>query len=151
HGAVHAASRPAAGDPRSVVHRRQQGGRGVAVLGHVPGEDLRGEGGRGGHHRMTRRCRCDRFHAGRAYVAGGDCAKCWMYAPRPSVRRAWGGDPADCAAHFAARPGMTPEALAEVLAGPEVLMPEGWRRWPATRAAHLLLAQRAVAALPEYP
>jgi hypothetical protein len=74
-----------------------------------------------------------------------------MYAHRATVRRAWGGDPADCAAHFAARPTMTASELAGVLAGPPLLMPDDWRRWPVTRAAHLLLAERALATMPPYP
>ncbi len=44
----------------------------------------------------NRPCACDRFLPGRAYVAERDCPKCWMFAHRPGVRKAWGGDPADC-------------------------------------------------------
>ena len=44
----------------------------------------------------TRPCTCDRFLPGLAYVAGRDCRKCWLFAHRPVVRKAWGGDPADC-------------------------------------------------------
>jgi hypothetical protein len=41
----------------------------------------------------ARPCACDRFVPGRPYLADRDCADCWLYAHRPSVRRAWGGPP----------------------------------------------------------
>lgn|GEM_PF-3135835 len=44
----------------------------------------------------ARPCQCDRFSPGRPYVYSRDCAKCWMFAHRPEVRAAWGGDPAEC-------------------------------------------------------
>src|SRR5438034_382683 len=99
----------------------------------------------------ARPCTCDRFTRGRPYVAGRDCPKCWVFAHRPAVRRAWGGNPADCASLFAARPGMPVNKLAELLAGPPLAMPEGWRLWPTTRKAHLLLAKRFLASMPPYP
>ncbi|MFO0925541.1 MAG: class I SAM-dependent methyltransferase [Gemmataceae bacterium] len=100
---------------------------------------------------MTRPCRCDRFQYGRLYVVDRDCPKCWLFAHRPSVRKAWGGDPADCDALFAARREMSTEQMADLLAGPPAVMPDGWRHWPVTRAAHLRLVERFLAALPPYP
>lgn len=38
-----------------------------------------------------RPCVCDRFVAGQPYVQGRDCPKCWLFAHRPAVRKAWGG------------------------------------------------------------
>jgi hypothetical protein len=101
--------------------------------------------------KVTRPCTCDRFHPGRPYLAGRDCPKCWMFAHRPAVRQAWGGDPADCEALFAARRNIPAADLADLLAGPVLLMPEDWRSWPATRAAHLLLVERFLAGMPPYP
>jgi len=46
---------------------------------------------------------------------------------------------------------MTAAALADLLDGPQALMPEGWRLWPVTREAHLILADRFLANLPPYP
>jgi hypothetical protein len=100
---------------------------------------------------VTRPCICDNFLLGQAYVEQRDCPQCWMFAHRPAVRQAWGGDPADCDAHYAGRRTMTAVELAEVLAGPPRLMPEDWRTWPLTREAHLLLAQRWIADMPPYP
>jgi hypothetical protein len=74
-----------------------------------------------------------------------------MFAHRPAVRNAWGGNPADCASLFAARHDMPAEALADLLTGPPLAMPEGWRLWPVTREAHLILTDRFLAALPAYP
>jgi hypothetical protein len=98
-----------------------------------------------------RPCICENFLPGRRYVEGRDCPKCWMFAHRPSVRKAWGGDPADCESLFAARRSMAAADLADLLDGPPPLMPEGWRMWPATRKAHLILVNRLVANLPPYP
>ena len=56
-----------------------------------------------------RPCACDRFLPGRAYVPTRDCPKCWMFAHRPAVRKAWGGDAADHAAP-AAREGLPRES-----------------------------------------
>ena len=55
-----------------------------------------------------RPCACDRFLPGRAYTAGRDCRQCWMFAHRPAVRKAWGGDPGDCTPVAAAGPGAAP-------------------------------------------
>ncbi len=100
---------------------------------------------------LARPCSCDRFAPGAAYVAGRDCARCWMFAHRPEVRAAWGGNPDDCDTHFRARRTMPVGELAELLAGPPAAMPDGWRFWPVARAAHLLLAERFAAAIPPYP
>jgi len=101
--------------------------------------------------RTLRPCTCDRFTPGRAYAAGRDCAKCWLFAHRPAVRKAWGGDPDECTSLFAAHRKMSPEALADLLAGPPVLMPDDWRTWPVARQAHLILADRFLARTPPYP
>lgn len=98
-----------------------------------------------------RPCHCDRFHAGRLFDDARDCPHCWLFAHRPEVRRAWGGDPADCVSLFAANPALPPSALADLLAGPPVHLPAGWRKWPSTRQAHLLLADRFVRDMPAYP
>jgi hypothetical protein len=74
-----------------------------------------------------------------------------MFAHRPTVRKAWGGDPTDCVALVAAQPSMSVTELVELLDGPLPLMPEGWRLWPITREAHRILADRFVANLPPYP
>lgn len=100
---------------------------------------------------MTRLCTCDRFHSGRAYVAGRDCAKCWLFAHRPAVRKAWGGDPADCDRLYAARPDMTAAECADLLAGPPLFLPDDWRTWPQMREAHILLVDRFLDSLPPYP
>src|SRR5207249_5526867 len=126
---------------------------GQPLLGDVPRQGLPGDRRRGGDRRMTtlRPCICDRFTPGRAYAAGRDCAKCWMFAHRPAVRKAWGGDPDDCASLFAAHPKMPAKELADLLAGPPLPMPDDWRSWPVTRRAHLILAERFLAAVPAYP
>jgi predicted GH43/DUF377 family glycosyl hydrolase len=100
---------------------------------------------------VARPCTCDRFLPGRLFDAGRDCPKCWLFAHRPAVRQAWGGDPADCAALVLARRDMPATDLADLLAGPPPLMPDDWRSWPVTREAHLLLAERLLAAVPPYP
>jgi hypothetical protein len=41
--------------------------------------------------------------------------------------------------------------LADIIAGPPVAMPDGWRHWPNTRAAHALLVERFLANMPAYP
>jgi hypothetical protein len=46
---------------------------------------------------------------------------------------------------------MTPAELADLLDGPPLVMPEGWRFWPVAGAAHLLLADRFLANTPAYP
>jgi hypothetical protein len=46
---------------------------------------------------------------------------------------------------------MTPAEMADLLDGPPLLMPEGWRFWPVSGAAHLLLADRFLANMPAYP
>jgi len=74
-----------------------------------------------------------------------------MFAHRPAVRKAWGGDPADCASLYAAKPGMAAGELADLLAGPPLLMPPGWRLWPTAREAHLILAERFLEEMPPYP
>ena len=74
-----------------------------------------------------------------------------MFAHRPAVRRAWGGDPDECRNFLKARPDMPAAELAELLAGPPVVMPDGWKLWPATREAHLILARRFLAEMPSYP
>lgn len=100
---------------------------------------------------FPRPCSCDRVVPGAAFVAGRDCHKCWVFVHRPEVRRAWGGNPDDCDALYPARRTMSVEEMAAVLAGPRVPMPEGWRFWPVTRAAHKLLADRFVERMPPYP
>ena len=100
---------------------------------------------------VMRPCTCDNFTPGLPYMEERDCPQCWMFAHRPAVRQAWGGDPADCDAHYAGRRSMTAAQLAEVLAGPPRLLPEDWRSWPVTHTAHLLLAQQFLAAMPPYP
>jgi len=41
-------------------------------------------------------CTCDRVHLGAPYARGRDCPHCWAWHHRPEVRRARGGDPAEC-------------------------------------------------------
>jgi hypothetical protein len=98
-----------------------------------------------------RPCICDRFAVGRPYRQSRDCNKCWMFAHRPAIRKAWGGNPADCANVLAIHPNMAAEELADVLAEAPYLMPNGWRLWPVTREAHLILAERFLANVPHYP
>jgi hypothetical protein len=74
-----------------------------------------------------------------------------MFAHRPAVRRAWGGDPDECREFLKARPDMPAAELAELLAGPPVVMPEEWKLWLVAREAHLLLADRFLADMPRYP
>jgi len=100
---------------------------------------------------VARPCRCDRFTPGRPHDPARDCARCWLYAHRPEVRRAWGGDPAGCVPLPALGPDTPPADLVDLLAGPVFELPDGWRFWDATRAAHLLLAERFLADLPPYP
>ncbi len=71
--------------------------------------------------------------------------------PPTRARKAWGGDPDDCAALIAARRRMSAAELADLLAGPPPLMPDGWRLWQTTREAHLILADRFLASMPPYP
>ena len=101
--------------------------------------------------RPNRPCVCDRYLPGRAYRVGRDCPKCWIFAHRPAARKAWGGDPDDCASLIAARRRLSAVELADLFAGPPPLMPDGWRLWPTTREAHLILADRFLAAMPPYP
>jgi hypothetical protein len=100
---------------------------------------------------LVRPCTCDNFVPGKPYRADRDCARCWMYAHRPPVRKAWGGDPDDCISLFAAWKTMSVEILADLLAGPVVDMPPEWKYWPVSREAHLLLVERFLADLPPYP
>ncbi|HEV3437821.1 MAG TPA: class I SAM-dependent methyltransferase [Gemmata sp.] len=100
---------------------------------------------------VTRPCICNRFIPGRPYRQSRDCAKCWMFAHRPAVRKAWGGDPADCASVPVARRDMSAEVLADLLVDGPLVMPEGWRLWPVAREAHLLLTDRFLANVPPYP
>src|SRR5262249_3872593 len=141
------------GGPRPVGLRAGHVRRGRAVLGGLPGGGVRGGRRRGGGEGMTptRPCRCDRFLAGRRYVEGRDRPRSRMFAHRPSVRRAWGGNPADCDALLAAHRNMKAADLADLLAGPPPLMPDGWRLWPVTRKAHLMLTGRFLADPPPYP
>ncbi len=74
-----------------------------------------------------------------------------MFAHRPEVRKAWGGDPAECLSLYAANPALPPSALADLLDGPPLHLPPGWRKWPSTRQAHLLLADRFLRRMPPYP
>ena len=99
----------------------------------------------------ARPCSCDRFTPGHLYRAGRDCASCWMFAHRPAARRVWGGNPDECRNFLKARPDMPAAELAELLAGPPVVMPDGWKLWPVTREAHLLLVRRFLAEMPSYP
>ena len=99
----------------------------------------------------TRPCHCDRFLPGRQFVEGRDCPRCWMFAHRPAVRKAWGGDPADCEALFATRRNLSADQLADLLEGPPAVLPEGWRLWPVTRQAHLILTERFLQSIPAYP
>lgn len=100
---------------------------------------------------LTRPCTCDRFAAGFPYRPGRDCSKCWMYAHRPAIRQAWGGNPDDCAAMLSVRPDMHPTELADLLAGPPLAMPDGWRFWPSIQAAHRILVERCLTTMPCYP
>ncbi len=99
----------------------------------------------------ARPCTCDRFVPARPFAPDRDCAPCWLFAHRPEVRRAWGGDPAGCAAPAVVAPDMPAAALADLLTDPPYLMPPGWRLWPVAREAHRLLADRFLAAMPPYP
>jgi hypothetical protein len=74
-----------------------------------------------------------------------------MFAHRPSVRKAWGGDPGACASLLGARRNLTAAEFAELLDGPSPLLPDGWRLWPVARAAHRLLTDRFLANPPAYP
>jgi hypothetical protein len=100
---------------------------------------------------VTRPCTCEKFTPARAFDPERDCPRCWMFAHRPAVRQAWGGNPADCDALFPARRTMPAADLADLLAGPPLFLPEDWRSWPVTREAHLMLADRVLAAMPPYP
>lgn len=99
----------------------------------------------------TRPCSCDRFAPRRPYRPGRDCHKCWLFAHRAPVRRAWGGDPTEAVPVDFARPDMPVEQLADLLADHPADLPDGWKFWPATRAAHLLLVERLLADMPPYP
>jgi hypothetical protein len=101
--------------------------------------------------KALRPCTCEKYTPGRPYRENRDCPKCWMFAHRPAVRKAWGGDPTDCAKVVKVSPDMPAEVLADLLAEPPYIMPEGWRLWPVTREAHLILADRFLAASPPYP
>jgi hypothetical protein len=46
---------------------------------------------------------------------------------------------------------MSAAELADLLDRMPALLPEGWRRWPAAREAHLILADRFLANAPPYP
>jgi hypothetical protein len=74
-----------------------------------------------------------------------------MYAHRPAIRKAWGGDPAHCDGVMAASAEMSAQVLADLLAEDPLIMPEGWRHWPVTREAHLILTERFLANMPAYP
>ncbi|WP_145241980.1 class I SAM-dependent methyltransferase [Urbifossiella limnaea] len=74
-----------------------------------------------------------------------------MFAHRPEVRAAWGGDPAGCVPPVDFRPDMPAAALAELLTEPPYVMPDGWKLWPVAREAHLILAERFLAEMPAYP
>lgn len=100
---------------------------------------------------LLRPCSCERFVPGRPFNPVRDCTHCWLFAHRPSVRRAWGGDPAACAPLPIPNPEMPVGQLADLLQEPPFPMPEGWRFWPVTQRAHLLLAERFRAGMPAYP
>ncbi len=140
--------------PRKPQARFWRPGSSSRRAGSLLGRDAVRRGWRcRGDNRMTptRPCTCDRFLPGRPYAAGRDCAKCWLFAHRAAVRRAWGGDPSDCDALFQARPNMSAAELADLLAGPPLAMPDGWRAWPVTRQAHRILADRFLAAMLPFP
>jgi hypothetical protein len=98
-----------------------------------------------------RPCRCDQFLPGRKYVEGRDCAKCWMFAHRPAVRKAWGGNPDECDVHYPIRRKMAASEVARVLSGPLVELPEDWKSWPVVHEAHRLLARQFLTHMPSYP
>lgn len=100
---------------------------------------------------ITRPCSCDKFVPRHPYRPGRDCQKCWLYAHRAPVRRAWGGDFAETLPLDIARPDMPVAQLADLLAEYPTDLPDGWKFWPLTREAHLLLAERFLANVPPYP
>ncbi len=99
----------------------------------------------------VRPCSCERHAPGRAYRPKIDCSPCWLYAHDPAMRQAWGGDPADCAPLRPARPDMPAAELAALIAHGAGGLPDGWKHWPVSRDAHLLLTERFLAAMPAYP
>lgn len=100
---------------------------------------------------VARPCTCDRFHPGRPFHEGRDCPKCWMFAHRPEVRRAWGGNPKDCLSLYTASQKTPVEELVDLLDGPRVHLPEDWRHWPSMVEAHLILVERFLQKMPTYP
>ena len=124
-----------------------------AVFGHVPGGTVPGGRGRGGDERMStlRPCFCDRFHPGRPFYEGRDCPHCWMFAHRPEVRKAWGGDPADCLSLYAANPALPPSTWPTCSMARRVHCRLVGGNGRSTRQAHLLLADRFLRKMPPYP
>ena len=100
---------------------------------------------------ITRPCSCDRFQPRRAYRPRRDCHKCWLFAHRSSVREAWGGNPTEAIPIEMARPDMTVAELADLLSEHPTALPDGWKFWPVTRQAYLLLVERFLANMPAYP
>lgn len=86
-------------------------------------------------------CRSEKL-AGLRLVTPEVCGTC------PYVDHHFPGE-ADPAAGV--HPGMSPEALAALLAGPPRAWPAGWGDWEVTHEAHRLAAERFLAALPPYP
>lgn len=52
---------------------------------------------------MTRPCSCTPDPTSAPFRPGADCALCWGWHFRPTVRAAWGGNPAECAPEPGAR------------------------------------------------
>jgi hypothetical protein len=100
---------------------------------------------------ILRPCMCDRVVPRRRFRANRDCHRCWLYAHRPAVRKAWGGNPAEVVPIPDAHPDMAAADLADLLAEHPLDLPAGWKHWPVTREAHLLLVERFLANMPAYP
>jgi hypothetical protein len=92
-------------------------------------------------HRTVYHCRSPKV-VGLRLVSAELCGQC----PFPDHHFPGEGDESPRVA-----PEMPVEDLAALIAGPPRSWPAGWEDWPVTRAAHLLAADRFLAALPEYP
>lgn len=99
----------------------------------------------------TRPCTCDRFTPGKPFRPKIDCNKCWLFAHKPAVRSFWGGNPNDCHPLRIATSDMEAAELADLIEHDGCDLPEGWKLWPVSREAHLILVERFLAQMPSYP